>query len=320
MRKKQFAAILLAVGLLGVAPGPTRNSSVIAESQRPEERIAIQPNLPVGKQAARTTSLAIQSQIEHQSHYSGSAKDNPEDKESGRDWPAWIEAAGVIVTAIFTGILAAATIRLWNSTKGLHDETKRLASLAEAQESDMKASIAAAQKSAEAALISANSYRGSERAWLGVMKLDFNVAANMIHDGGVLKNGFLISASCVNSGRTPAIDAELLVNHAIVEKNAPIPFFDVSSVDNQSIASVVPGTVFGTTQRFISDEDIATLNREETSMYLFTRIDYFDVFDRDTRRVTETTFEITVNGWRRDEGIRNPNFIVMSAGKQNSST
>ncbi len=62
-----------------------------------------------------------------------------------------IAALSVIFTTLFTGVLAISTIGLWNSTKNLHEETKRLATLAEAQSKDMKAGIAAAQKPADVA-------------------------------------------------------------------------------------------------------------------------------------------------------------------------
>ena len=58
-----------------------------------------------------------------------------------------IAALSVIFTTLFTGVLAISTIGLWNSTKNLHEETRRLATLAEAHARDMRASIAAAQKS-----------------------------------------------------------------------------------------------------------------------------------------------------------------------------
>jgi hypothetical protein len=58
-----------------------------------------------------------------------------------------IAALSVIFTTLFTGVLAISTIGLWNSTKNLHEETKRLAALAEAQSRNMKAYVAAAQTS-----------------------------------------------------------------------------------------------------------------------------------------------------------------------------
>lgn len=57
-----------------------------------------------------------------------------------------IAALSVIFTTLFTGVLAISTIGLWKSTKNLHEETRRLATLAEAQSRDMKTYFAAAQK------------------------------------------------------------------------------------------------------------------------------------------------------------------------------
>ena len=62
-----------------------------------------------------------------------------------------IAALSVLLTTLFTGVLAISTIGLWNSTRNLHEETKRVAALAEAQSKDMKACIEAAQKSREIA-------------------------------------------------------------------------------------------------------------------------------------------------------------------------
>jgi hypothetical protein len=58
-----------------------------------------------------------------------------------------IAALSVLLTAFFTGVLAVSTIGLWKATKNLQEETKRLATIAEAQAKDMKACMAAAQKS-----------------------------------------------------------------------------------------------------------------------------------------------------------------------------
>ena len=57
-----------------------------------------------------------------------------------------ISALSVLLITLFTGVLAISTIGLWHSTKDLHEETKRLATLAEAQAREMKTSIAALQK------------------------------------------------------------------------------------------------------------------------------------------------------------------------------
>ena len=63
---------------------------------------------------------------------------------------ATITALSVLLTAMFTGILSLATVRLWDSTKGLHQETKELAELAKTQSEGMKSSIADAVRAAAA--------------------------------------------------------------------------------------------------------------------------------------------------------------------------
>jgi hypothetical protein len=78
-----------------------------------------------------------------------------------------IAALSVLLTTLFTGVLAVSTIGLWNSTKTLQQETKRLAALAEAQSKDMKASIAAAQKSADIAEQSLASLQNASAKSLG---------------------------------------------------------------------------------------------------------------------------------------------------------
>jgi len=55
-----------------------------------------------------------------------------------------ITAVAALLTALFTVVLSASTIGLWR-------QTARLAELARAQSEDMRASIAAAQKSADVA-------------------------------------------------------------------------------------------------------------------------------------------------------------------------
>jgi hypothetical protein len=62
-----------------------------------------------------------------------------------------ITAVSVLLITLFTGVLAISTIGLWNATKNLHEETRRLATLAEAQSRDMNACIAAAQNPADIA-------------------------------------------------------------------------------------------------------------------------------------------------------------------------
>ena len=62
-----------------------------------------------------------------------------------------ITAVSVLLITLFTGVLAISTIGLWQSTRNLHEETMRLAALAEMQARDMKTYMAAAQRPADIA-------------------------------------------------------------------------------------------------------------------------------------------------------------------------
>jgi hypothetical protein len=76
-----------------------------------------------------------------------------------------IAALSVLLTTLFTGVLAVSTIGLWRSTKNLHEETRRLAMLAEAQSRDMRVGISVPeQASANAEQSSAGLHDASARS------------------------------------------------------------------------------------------------------------------------------------------------------------
>jgi hypothetical protein len=132
------------------------------------------------------------------------------------DWPAWIEALGALATAAFTLVLAFATIRLWNSTSGLHEETKRLAGLAEAQSNDMKASITIAQRAAE---VAEKTLIASDRPWV---RIDPEIAGELIF--GTDDVSIPIRVTLKNIGKSPAFNVrfycELYGDITVASKNA----------------------------------------------------------------------------------------------------
>ena len=104
--------------------------------------------------------------------------------EPQSNWPAWIEAVSAIITALFAGVLSIAIFRLWASTRGLHEEMRRLAS-------DNKDSVAAAKQSAEAV---EKALTILERPILFVEKIKFDPRSTRP----------LASVIVHNYGRTPA--------------------------------------------------------------------------------------------------------------------
>ena len=100
------------------------------------------------------------------------------------NWPPWIVAGSAMITALFTGVLSIAIFRLWASTRGLHEEMRRLAS-------DNKDSISAAKQSAEAV---EKALTILERPILFVEKIRFDPRSTRP----------VVSVIVHNYGRTPA--------------------------------------------------------------------------------------------------------------------
>src|SRR5947208_1140063 len=76
----------------------------------------------------------------------------------------FVIALSAFATAIFTYFLATRTRGLFKETAGLRDETAVLAKFARQQAEDMKASVAAAQKSADATMLSVQVSKAAIRA------------------------------------------------------------------------------------------------------------------------------------------------------------
>jgi hypothetical protein len=220
------------------------------------------------------------------------------------DWPAWIEALGALATAAFTGILALATIRLWNSTKGLYDETKRLAGMAEEQSADMKASIAVAQKAAQAAEDSVRTMEDNSRrelrAYVGVESIVFecpsekNMESYTPLDNTVQPPVYTdyLAVTVKNFGNTPARD--VCVRSAILEVPgrvmAGIPDnFDIDTAlgtTAQKSHETVPRAYLNRGQITVFKEvmhDVRILQRarnRESTVFQAGRIYYRDIYGR----------------------------------------
>ena len=180
-------------------------------------------------QKAGGNALSVPNEIKAHGENNYAAYEICEANKRGMDWPAWVEAFAALITAIFTGILAVATIRLWNSTKGLHDETKKLAALAEVQSADTKASIEVARRAAEAAELTA-------RAAIGVELPILNLESMQCHppipkeEEGMSKWCSVLSPSLSvkNFGRTHAFVKGILITVEIAKTIPDEPVYNES--------------------------------------------------------------------------------------------
>jgi hypothetical protein len=116
---------------------------------------------------------------------------------------------------VFNGLLALFTYRLYSATSGLFKETAELRRIADEQRVDLSRSIAAAEKSAEAAKHSADATIALERPYL------FAVEAMLVQPNGPNDLSPHITYSISNLGRVPGI-IRAIYAEAILREKGPL--------------------------------------------------------------------------------------------------
>jgi len=227
---------------------------------------------------------------------SGNRPSNPPGNEEGVQpqlpeetfWQRTTEdpvALYTLVLAVFTALLALATIRLWDSTKGLHEETKRLAALADEQSRDMKASIAVAQKSADAAKLSAEASIGAETARIRPTQISlepsplWNIPAYGLEP--TIKD-MLTSGSAIlkfkNSGRTEADITAISVNYRTGAALPPEPEY-VEPLPHLSTITIAAHGGEWTTWDYrlkLSGEDVDAIADGKLTLWVYGYLEFFD--------------------------------------------
>jgi hypothetical protein len=213
----------------------------------------------------------------------------------------FVTAAATCIIALFTAVLAIATIRLWNYTADL-------AKFAEEQSRDMKASVAASEKAAKAAESSAAAGQRaaeiSERAlteleapFVFVEIIEKGLKPSMYFPGGKLDVSAAkecLSASeikyrFVNYGRTPARIVAVADNFAPMEKGsgAPPPIDVATQLTTEMPWGVVipPNRGFSdiftvkTLPQTLEDKQDLFYNPDRAAMFFLVVIRYADIFE-----------------------------------------
>jgi hypothetical protein len=147
-------------------------------------------------------------------------------KGTAAELSAWIAhnhefviALSAFVTAVFTAVLAIATIRLWNSTA-------IVAKFAAEQSRDMKDSIAVAQASARAAELSARATVGVELPIVFVNRMDMIAGQSPKVLPSLPPIPSAVWVWFRNYGRTPAILHHLFLNWDVTSRLPDEPDYD----------------------------------------------------------------------------------------------
>jgi hypothetical protein len=177
------------------------------------------------------------------------------------------------------------------------------------------ASVKAAQRSADAAEKAGH----TERAWVFYEGLRLGDApeADVF---GTIRDVFVIYVSWINGGRTPAVKANLYATAQIIDTNIPPPLFRWSFPAESNVI-IGQGKVATTYQCFVSDVEIALARARKKRLVVYSKVEYFDVFNKDIVRLSEATFFIDFNGELVDkDGRRTENIATGFFGPQNGCT
>jgi hypothetical protein len=293
-----FVAAFYLIALEAVSRWPAAAPCLIGLEQHPE---ASQDNHQQGCPTFFRGSLILLSRADH-----------------------FIESHDKSIIAVFTVVLAISTIGLWLATNKLWQAGERqmelIASNAAEQARDMKLSIAAAQRSADAAMQAI----GSDRAWMTIDGFNINEATDSVIDGIPCSSALVLSANWRNRGRSPAINASLWVSYQIVGfKEQTAPYFEREEPPLIDVAMPIgPNATGGTMQKYLIGSEYDAIFNRTAAVAMYSVVTYRDVFVPAVERKSEVCVRIRFAGRIVDQntGHEGNHWDIMAFGPQNIGT
>ena len=224
----------------------------------------------------------------------------------------FIDAYHDTINAISTLLVAIFTFTLWQSS-----EKMWRASLS--QSADMKATIQAAERSADATHIIA----ASDRAWmihdgLTVADISDSTINNVFYKKSL---GFIVQWK--NKGRSPAIHVRNYTDYKIVGvTDRDVPRFESNSDLAAMGAPVGPDSQVESNLIVINEAEAARLlEKDKVAVIIYSRIRYHDIFNPIKPRESEICLRIAFTGYHRTAGGQpEKNWQTTPIGLQNSAT
>jgi hypothetical protein len=201
----------------------------------------------------------------------------------------FVIALSAFATAIFTYFLATRTRGLFKETAGLREETAVLAKFAKQQAEDMRASIAAAQRAADAAELNAEVLRATQLPSLDLVKYSTILWSE---DNELV--GLTISCRWQNFGPTEALRIE--VNTRLKELGRG---FETSEIEfvlerRELVLRQRLGAKNDIQSSYVklTAEQLVKLWKKEIRVVLYARAAYDAVFSDMPRKVAENCAEL----------------------------
>jgi len=180
------------------------------------------------------------------------------------------------------------------------------------------------EKTAKAAIDSAKAAVWaieSQRAWICFEDTFVNNFFNSMCDGIFIDHGFFVSAKWTNKSQTPAIGAKTFIGIKVIDiKDESIHKFKTTFDKTNSSASIGPNNWVYTEKRFTTAQEADDIASNKSAIFVYSEVRYFDIFDKDTVRVSKINLKIICNGQRVRNGIAEPLWERWLISEENSVT
>jgi hypothetical protein len=164
------------------------------------------------------------------------------------------------------------------------------------------ATMASADEARRMAQGASDAFHTAERAWVGFDHIKHGNASQP-DDRGQQVAGYVLQATFVNGGRTPAINAALY-SKLVVRKASgePEPSLDVEATTEPDTTVIVPGTSIKSPPRFLTELDAKAIFEGQKEAFLYAYVRYNDVFVGALRE-TEMLTRVDISGVRDGDRV-----------------
>jgi len=178
---------------------------------------------------------------------------------------------------------------------------------------------ATATKAALDAAKAAKDTLHNDRAWVVMKAYNYGNGHDITIEGAPAQNAFIFQVVWRNSGRSPAINANLISKFVFVPFTAPIPVFNEPLDPGHSVIGA-EGTLSTGIFAF-SDHQTRLLRAGIHKLIFYSKIVYIDIYQPDKVRVTEVCLSVRISGQRmREDGSVSDGIFVEPIGHQNGVT
>lgn len=176
------------------------------------------------------------------------------------------------------------------------------------------------RKATRAAVSAADAARealGAERAWMSHFKCHNCFLDNF--EGVFGAQSFGVIVAWKNTGRTPATNVSVSVDHALVPVTTLAPVFGNIENNQDNSAVVGPEIDVNTNIIMLTINEYDLVKQGALDFYIYCRIDYRDTFRPDVPRHSEMCYKVAFNGQVMQDGVVLPRVSYRATGLQNTA-